>query len=279
MADVIRVTRGDGWFYVAAGSRSHGKLASMAAAGLAETHGHEVRLVSETGPMDWDELSGHDGHKAAPLAALAAMEPNGIRINPAESIRIGKDPDAASYNEFADISLVTEAKAPGLALSSAGLSDGEIVVTAWPKEKRIVPGRIVASGTKLWVELAEPQPKGSRCFVADDHGRSLATVSLKSDGSGMVAILPPVALDSWLFAAGSRATRSHNDRYSLSTVADGSRFVVTDNKTGRRYAGKYKNNPTCNADRWSLESERVKWLLSFRGLSGILPNYQLAKEC
>jgi hypothetical protein len=279
MAEVIRVTRGDGWFYVAAGSKSHGKLASMTAAGLAETHGHEVRLVSETGPMDWDELSSPDRHRPAPLAALAAMDPNGIRINPGESIRIGKDPDAASYNEFADISLVTEAKSPGLALSSAGLTDGEIVVTVWPKEKRIVPAKVVASGARLWVELAEPQPKGSRCFVADDHGRSLATVSLQSDGSGLVAVLPPVALDSWLFAAGSRATKSRNDRYSLSSLSNGQAFVVTDNKTGRRYAGKFKNNPTCNPERFSLESERVKWLLSFRGLAGILPNYQLAKEC
>jgi hypothetical protein len=274
MADVIRVTRGDDWFYVPVGGGAHAKLCRLASKGLARPNNAEVRLVSESGPLDWDEIKQPES-QSTPLAALAALLPDGLKVSPGEKICFGKHDNASSYNEFADLSLLP-GETPGLSIASGTLVPGDMVLTVWPASGRIVPGKITNAGMRLAADLAEPQKKGERCFVVDEHGKAILTVSLASDGSNMVRLLPPMALDSWLFAAGSKALKSQAERFSMTHA--GRRFVVTDNKSGRRYAGVFKNDPEVNPERWTLENQRVEWLLSSRGLSGILPNYQLSKD-
>ncbi len=274
MAEVIRVTRGDEWFYVPVGGSGHAKLCRLASCGLAQPNSAEVRLMSESGPLDWDDIKQPE-RLSTPLAALAAIIPDGIKVSPGEKICFGKHKNAASYNDFADLSLI-QGDSPGLSIASGALVDGDMVLTVWPKEGKLIPGRISMEGMRLAADVAEAQKKGERCFVVDEHGKSVLTVSLASDGTTRVRLLPPMAMDSWLFAAGSKAMKLQAERFSL--AHKGRRFIVTDNKNGSRYAGAFKNDPECNPERWMLENQRVTWLLSSRGLSGILPNYQLSKD-
>lgn len=274
MADAIRVTNGSEWCYVPVGGKGYAKVARLASTGKAEANSAEVRLMSESGPLDWDEIRQSEGN-AAPLAALAALIPDGILVSPGEKVCFGKQKNSVSYNDFADLSLLRGGPSHGLALASGTLVDGDLVLTVWPSDGRLIPARVSAAGMRLSVELAEPIKRDARCFVVDEHGKSLLTASMRSDGSPVVGILPPMAVDSWLFSAGSGAAKLQADKFSI--TASGRTFIIRDNRHGSKYAGRFKNDPATSPERYNLENERVAWLLSSRGLSGILPNYQLTK--
>lgn len=274
MTDVVRVACRDRWAYVPVGTDEHAILVRLAQKQLADNTAVEVRLRSDAGPIIWEALAGAAKRSAnPPPTALASLSENSIELAPDEALFLGKEPGSISYNQFADLSLMqARPQGRGLPLSSRGISDGDIVMTAWPKARRLIPGRVGIEGRRREVELAEPPPRGQRCFVLDEDGRAFLTVGMPSDVADRVRFLPPSAVDTWLFSAGSRAAKSGSERYRIQDVS-GARFVIMDRKTGKKYAGKFMSE----GERLELEKDRLEWLLANRGLGGVLPIYELEK--
>lgn len=280
MSDVIRVAHGGRWSYVDWHSPQHRMLCRLAKDGLA-TPGPEVRLHSDAGPLLWDSMGPEPSGGAAepPFRALGSLTEDSINLQPDESLCLGRAPSAVSYNDFADVSILHGVShGGGLPVSRGGASNGDVVLAAWPgteAKKRLVPGIVRAEGHRLFLELAEPPEGGKRCFVLDEGGRSLVTVSMRSDGSDRIRLLSPKSVDSWLFSVGSRASKAGSERFEVESV-DGRGFLVLDKKTGRRYAGRLRSGPG-ERERWAMEQERLQWLLANRGLGGVLPIYRLEK--
>jgi hypothetical protein len=273
MAMVVRAACGAKWGYVPVGGPRCETLRRLADSGLASSGPVEVRLHHDAGPLFWKERETESGGDP-PLSVLEAMSDRGLGLEPGEEVVFGRADGA--YNEFADITLAGSGRSTGrgLALSAKGLSDGAVVLTAWPGERKILPALVKADGPKYSLELAEPGPAGARCFVLDETGRNLITASMESDGSDDLRVMAPMALDSWLFAIGSMASREASERFFVKV--EGKSFSIYDNKKGRRYAGSLKHDPS-DQDKWGMEQERLHWLLASRGLGGILPIYELEK--
>jgi len=273
MPDVVRVSSGEEWFYVPVGGQDHQRLCRFAAKGMAESGEAEVRLVGESGPLFWEKLKGSEARAASPLVALSAMDQDGMRLSPGEKVSFGKREGSTSYNDFADLSLSKD-DVPGVPLSATKVSNVEMVLTAWPKTGRLVPARVVSTPRGHELELVDTVPAGERCFVLDERGGALMTVSLEATGGATLRILPSMAVDSWLFSAGSKAARAMSSRFSLAGSADGG-FLIKDHKDGRRYAGHYQNDSMPAAK--NMEHERLEWLLASHGLAGALALYALEK--
>ena len=270
--EAVRVTCGSDWAYVPTSGRKYDVLCKLASEGLAEATPSGVRLKHETGPLAWSVMGRPRDSRPLPQA-MRSLSENGMDVSPDERLCFGKAA-GGEYNEYADMPVVRR-KEPGggIKLSAGRMSDGDMVLCAWPRSRRLIPGMAKADGRRLSVSLVEAAPRGERCFVVDEEGKRLLTVSLASDGSDSVKVMPPLAMDSWLFSVGSRAARDLDSRFDVEEE-DGS-FLISDKKTGRRYAGRFQNGP--DSERLGIEKERLQWLLATSGLGGILPVYTLEK--
>lgn len=265
MADVVRVSADERWAYLPVGSKAHRHLSQFAADGLAGSNSVEVRLRSDAGPLFWSLVEGQDD---CPLFPTGCMTENGIALLPGEELKFGKD-DKGEYNEFADLSWLNNPslKQSGIALSGKNLQEDDIVLTAWPSSQSILPARAIRSGRDFSFETIEPVEEGQRCFVIDEGGAGLITVSMASDGSNSVRSIRPEAIRSWLYSAGTSAPRQGGGRFSIK--ANGKEFVIDDAQRGRRYVGAFN---TASPDD---ELGFIEMLLERGGLGSVLPNYRL----
>jgi hypothetical protein len=270
--EAVRVTCGSDWAYVPTIGRKYEVLCKLASEGLAEATASGVRLKHETGPLAWSVMGRPRENRPLPQV-MRSLSENGMDISPDERLCFGKASDG-EYNEYADVSLVRrKERGGGVKLSAGRMSEGDMVLCAWPRSLRLIPGMAKAEGRRLSVTLVDGAPRGERCFVVDEEGKRLLTVSLASDGSDTVKVMPPLAVDSWLFSVGSKAARDLNSRFEVEEE-DGS-FLISDKKTGRRYAGRLQSQS--DPDRLEVERERLQWLLATSGLGGVLPIYALEK--
>lgn len=272
MADAIRVSDGERWAYVPSTDENKSRLERFAKAGMAEISNGVVLLKSEGGPLFWNllnkALTHEDDNKGK---ALEAMASNGIKILPDEQLHFGKKEDA-EYNEFTDVSLAKQDYPDGgIKLEVRPIEAGEILMTAWPKTRRLIPAQASVVGKRVWLELAESQEKGDRCFVLDERCGSLITISFKTDGN-KVSVVNPMAMDAWLCTAGSEAMMKHSGRFGVTNQA--SSFMITDSKNGKMYVGQFVS-PADDADRVEFERLRIERMLGSKGLGAILPTYVL----
>lgn len=275
MSEVIRVTDGKQWAYVPATPEEQSRLSRFASAGMAEVTAGTVYLKSDGGPMYWDALNRakeieHDNLRTV----LQAVGSDSLNLTPDEMLVFGKKDDG-EYNEFADISLVKKDSVDlGLRVAARPIQDNEIVMTLWPKSGALVPAKASTSGRRVWLELAEPQDEGERCFILDEKCSSLLTVSLESKGGNRLLVLNPLAIDSWLCASGSKAVMGMSDRFRFEPRQG--EFVIIDGKTGKKFMGRFF---FANGDQESLRLEevRIQRLLHSKGLGAILPTYELRK--
>lgn len=262
MSEMIRISYGEDWTYVVAGGDNHKHANRFIDNGMAETDQSGIRLRSEAGPMLWD-LMGVKQDDHDPSSVIASMTESGLALFPGEEVCFGKRWD--HHNEFADLSWrKDESIGNGVKLSRDNIGDGVLVLTAWPKSKNLIPGRVIIE-ERPSVELVESPGRGDRCFVLDEHGNCLLTASMESDGTEFVRILPRVAVASWLSSIGSSS--SMGSRFS---VADrGNSFAIEDLDAGRTYTTYYATKDK------KREIEQVKYLLEYDGLGAVIPKYDL----
>lgn len=266
MPDVVRVSSSDRWAYLPVGSEAHQRLLHFAESGLADSNPVEVRLHSDAGDMFWELLEDEREESPPSIMPALALIDDGISMLPDEKLVFGRV-DNGAYNEYADMSwLKNPSLKSGIPLSNRRIAEGDIVLTAWPSSGKLIPARIEKNRRDLVARLVDPQPSGERCFVTDDTG-GLATVSLKTPGGPSVKLMPPTAMNSWLFSLGTSAVRQKPRRFS---VSDGNgQFLIRDSKRGRTFAGRYRtSNP-------ESELEALEVMLGHSGLGGIIPYYEL----
>lgn len=273
MADVIRVVDGDRWTYVPADGTEQSRLERFAALDMANVSNGSVFLKSDAGPLFWEMLGQPEGEKSFVKAAAELLGKQSISLVPDEDLAFGEKDGAAAYNKSIDISLVQrDIAGPGLTIAARPLQDEEIVMTAWPKDGRFIPALARVQNRRVWLELAEPQDDGERCFVLDETCRSVITASYECDGSDRVQAMTPAALDSWLCSVGSKAVMGMSHRYALQV--EGIDFVIKDRKTSRSYKGQFTQK---DGHHLAFEKMRMERLLASKGLGAILPSYVLRK--
>lgn len=276
MAKAIRVSDGNRWVYVPAGSEHQARLERFASAGLAEIANGIVLLKSEAGPLFWEMLNKLEKSRSDKLAILEKVDSDSINIEPDEQLSFGKKDDALAYSDFADLSLTRQSwTSGGIPLATRPIEEREIVMTLWPKKNILIPAKSSNAVRRIGLELVEPQEKGDRCFVLDDKCETLLTVSFASDGSDKVMAINPVVMDSWLLAAGSNAMMKMSGRFDVVHHAEGN-FLIADSKTGKKYAGNFIFSPS-DKENFDLEKSRLVRLLASTGLGAILPTYGLKK--
>lgn len=275
MANAIRVSDGKRWAYVPANGEHYAHLESFAAVGLATVSvDGAVLLKHEAGPIFWDILNKAPADKETGISALKALDTKAINLKN-EKLVFGKKDDAISYNQYADLSLM-EGEESGVSLAARSIEDGDIVMTAWPKSERLIPAKVVEADKRILLEFPIAADKGDRCFVLDENGKELITVSFESDGSNRVYAMNAKVLDSWLCAAGSQTAMQLGGRFGVSHQPRG-RFVIMDGKTGKTYSGTI-NSPEDDKDNFELEKIHLERLLASKGLGAILPRYILTRN-
>jgi hypothetical protein len=264
VADIVRVSYDDQWTYVVSGSEAHDHVCRFASQGLGEPGPAEVRLKSEAGPLLWELIGSHSRKREMPRTALDSMADGRILLRNSESLHLGKK--SQHYNEFADISWdKTGDDRKGLGISDLPMQEGEIVLTAWPMAKRILPAHVIPVKNRFGLELVEAMPAGQRCFVINEKGTDLMTVGMPSVGTEFIGMVPTVAFGSWLFSVGSKSVRD-----SKFKVADrGEMFLIEDMEAGSSYLGKYAGKDK------QVEIENIRCMLNCEGLGAILPQYRL----
>jgi hypothetical protein len=185
-------------------------------------------------------------------------------------LSFGRKP--GKYNSFADLTLADGPAGLGVPLSLSSLSKEDIVMTLWPEDGRIIPGRIIGTDKRYLLELAESQDKGKRCFVLDEKCRSLLTASLSSDSSMHVRLLPPVAISSWMIATGAEPVL--DARRSFVMEQDEDCFIITDMARGKKYVGFLTQQ---DAEDRKCEAGLIERMLMTVGIGAILPNYGLKR--
>jgi hypothetical protein len=270
MANVIRVSRGDRWLHVPDNEDNRDILSRMLVAGLAANDGAGIKLLSEAGPIFWDSMKPRIPQPApVPRHVFDAMRDGGIVLLSGEMLSFGRQAEA-SYNDYADMSwLNNPSLSGGLPISLADMNDEDIVLTAWPGRRRLVPAKVMRNARQASLEMACPAPRGERCFVLEEFGTGLLTASMASSGDETLKIMRPASFVSWLMSIGSKAMSRLSSRFSLKSSGDG--FVIDDSRAGRRYSGKFvTTNP---AD----EASHMEWILARHGLGGILKQYMLER--
>jgi hypothetical protein len=276
MSQAVRVSNGNEWCYVPAEGKYRSRLERFAKLGMSQVSDGTVRLRSDAGPIMWDLIVVPNGEKDSIVAkTLKAMDDDCIRLANNEKLCFGKK-DGVSYNDFVDLSLVKdENDGNGLKVGIKAIEDGQVLLTAWPKARRLIPAKATVKNRRVWLELAEPQKKGQRCFVLDEDGESVLTASFETNGDDAIGVICPSAIDSWLMAVGSEAVMA-GGRYEVLS-GDGQGFIIRDMKAGREYSGKFFHDV---ADPASIGFERMRMerLLASKGIGSILPSYQLRKR-
>lgn len=169
------------------------------------------------------------------------------------------------YNEFADVTLCSGQHA-GLRLAPYDPSDGDIVMSVFPSGK-ILPSRFLREGKRSFVELPWHAPANERCFVLDETGARLATVSLAPTAADRIRLLPRAAIVSWAAAVCPDALPEEFQSYSVEEAPERC-FVIMHG--GRRYKGHLSRG--CPE-----EIEEIRETLKRHGISGVIPYYQLTK--
>jgi len=278
MANAIRVSDGSKWAYVPAGAEHQARLERFAAAGMAEISDGFVMLKHEAGEMFWEmlkkEFPAQDSSAILKIAEKA-FDSKSIALLPDEEISFGEKDDSISYNKFADLSLTNGSSDLPVDLAAKPLEDGRIVMTIWPKSKRVIPAKVTHADKRVWLELPESQEKGERCFVLDDKDASFLTVSSESDGTDKVGAVNPNVITSWLCAAGSKSMRRMGGRYGVEHRPQG-QFLITDRTSGKSYSGTISSHGL-DIDNFELEKSRLERLLASKGLGAVLPLYILKR--
>jgi len=263
MPDVIRICGSTTWAYVPLGSLTAQKAILAAEMGMAKNDDLGIRLLSESGPL-FPEIIPKD--QPGSLTALDMLVDDGLSLAGGDVLFLGRR-EGCHYDDLSDLSLSRTGVKKGIPLSPHPPSEGDAFMTLWPAERRIIPAMAKRMGRRLSVELADGQREGSRCFVLGEAADSLLSVG-RSDGTGLVRLLPKISLDSWLLSLGSPSMVERASRFSVSQ--DGPRIVIVDGRDGRRYAGKASGEDE--------EVDWVRWMLSLAGLSGLLGKYELEIE-
>ena len=276
MADAIRINCAGKWLYAPAGGVIQSRLERLAAAGMASFSNGAAQLKSDAGPLLWDLINRDEPLRHdCKTAALKALGKDSINLTPNEKLVFGKR-DNCSYDEFSDLSLAKGETDIGIKVGIAPLKDKQIVMTAWPSSGTLIPARVQVAGRTTWLRLVEPQDEGQRCFVLDDKCGSLLTVSMKTDGGDAVRAMNPKAVTSWLCSEGSNAALSLSDRFMVEPQG-GKRFSITCRKTGKRYAGELRSDPS-NVETVAFEILQLSRMLGSKGLGAILGSYKLLNE-
>jgi len=278
MAKAIRVSDGKNWVYVPASQEHKARLERFAAAGLAEIVDGVVQLRADAGPMFWDLINVQNKPSDVSLqkAAIECLGSNSINIKPDEELSFGQKESAMAYSQSVDLSISKQSwPQGGIKLAGGHVEEGQIVMTLWPKSKKLIPGRAITAGKRFSLELVESQDKGERCFVLDEKCSSLLTVSFPSDGTDTIMAINPIVMDSWLVAAGSEAMLKLSGRFNVKDHVEGM-FIIADSKTGKAYSGKYVFKPSDNLN-FEIEKTRLERLLASKGLGAILPTYSLKR--
>ena len=273
MADVVRASDGERWEYLPVGSEAHLSLLRFADNGMASIRTSEVRLTSESGPIFWDMIDGEEDAwsraPSFPVVMSKSMVESGVQISRDEQVVFGKR-DEGRYGEYMDMTLLKDKAAEGAWASvSSGrttLDVGDIVLTAWPKSKDVLPATVSKSG---FLELVESADKDDRCLVFDESGAELITASFPSNGTENIRTISPSMFSSWLFSVGSKASRSKKKRFTVE--ADGqSGFRIDDRKTKRAFRGELRSSD-------ESEIEQIEFMLHDGGLGSVLGRYELKR--
>ena len=276
MSETIRVICGERSAYIPVNSEYQSRLERFAAAGLADISNGIVMLKSDAGPLFWEMLGRtFKKEESNPLKAIAALGDDSIRVAPDEELSFGKKDNFISYSHCADLTISKQAwKQDGINLSLQPLSDGMIVMTAWTKEKKIVPARVFFANRRFGIEVVEAQPKDERCFILDEKCDCLLSASFPSTGKEKIMLVNPAFLDSWLCASKSDAIMKLSHRFTFH-VAEGT-FTIGDKKTGKKYVGQFKS-AVSELEELDFEKIKLERALSSKGLGAVLPNYILVR--
>ena len=266
MTEAVRISTDRGWTYVPLSDK--GSLAiRLASANLAEASPAGIRLFSEEGGLL--NASGPIKQPTSESAArlLSHLDSNALALVGSEKLVLASIKDAKANNDFLGLSLVEGSQEIGIPTCEDELENGEIVLTLWPAEKTIQPGVVRKAGQRWSVEFPLLAPKGSRCFILDEAGERLKTASLPSNGSDSIAVWPSLSVRSWLMGIGAKAMDEAVRRFVLE--AKGDKFLISDNRTGRRMVAAAKGTQG--------EQSRIWWTLVLMGPKGLLGSYDLGK--
>jgi hypothetical protein len=265
----VRMSNGEEWTYMALEGSSGAKLASLSKSKQVVAGLDGVNLVSEQGGVVWKQIR-EDVAKpnGFPLEMLECVGPGWINLFPGERLSFGKVVDA-SYNDLFDISLCKIAVNEGFVLAPSRAEDGDLVLAAWSNGIELQPARFRQSGARVWLELVEPHKVGERCFVMDETGRRLVSVSLPAQGHDTVRLASPRSLVSWLWATDSSAARARSERFKVEQ--EGRFFSVYDTVTGKRYVGRYRTGDK------EVETHDIHWALTSDGIGGLVLDYALRR--
>jgi hypothetical protein len=219
------------------------------------------RMYSESGPLA-------NATGAAPIDAtkcLSFLDGATLLMSGGQGMSFGNAQGAAAHNEFLDLSMTNAGADDKATLAPAEAEDGDVVVTLWPRSRVLIPGRMRVSGRRMAVELAGEQPDGERCFVMDEAGEGLITISMRADGMEMARVAPRLALVSWLVSSKSPVAAGLASRFVLEERPLG-RVIVADTSTGRMYEVSASGR---------TEVDDVRWSLAVAGIAGIAGRYDV----
>jgi hypothetical protein len=271
MAEAIRINSGGNWTYVPDTQEYRSRLERFSSAGMAEVKDGIVNLLSEAGPMFWDSLRRSERPQENRLEQILAMlVDDGVSLSPDEELCFGNKQNPFGYSTVLDLALMKHGTKPGISLGSRSSKDGDIVSTVWPKAKIIIPAMM--SGNAL--ELADKMPDKERCFVLDEGGKQLLTVSMPATEKTMIKVADPKKFKSWLLSAGSSAARLPAANLSV-LFEDGGKFLITDSARGRIYVGRMKTST--DSEGHEFEQAMLENILASKGLGAILPKYELER--
>lgn len=197
---------------------------------------------------------------------------NSIILSPNIKITLGELEGAREFNKFVKLSIsFDQNKKSNLFMTKRDMKENEILLTLWPKNRRIIPAKVKSTGYDIEIELAGNAKKEERCFVINEDANRFYTISMastKDKETDVIKLVQPRAIESWLSSCD--ALTEPNDRFSVLRINHG--FEISDNKKKRKYTGSLKNS-----DELSIENElySIKRTLESKGLGSILPIYSL----
>lgn len=278
MSKAIKVSDGVRSMYVPMNSEHQARFERFASAGLIDVVDGVIHLRSEAGPMFWEMLKANppQDQSQTHFKVLEAIDSDSINLSSNEVVSFGEKPDSLAYSKTADLSLGKQGwRQGGVGVALKKIMPDEILMTVWPKSQRMIPAKASNQDRRLSLELVQKPEKGERCFILDEEGKTLYTVSYASDGSEKIHAVNPVVFDALLVTAGSPSIYHSNDRFHVSSGQDGL-FLIHDKKASKKYSGHF-NHHTTEPDALDAELRQIEHLLASRGLGAILPTYSLKR--
>ncbi len=267
MIKVIKISQNNQCKFIEYNDKNNQILNTLIENKLAERKGDSVLLFSESGPIFFEDEESEipkENNISNISNLLANTTDNSINLSSKEKLSFGKSKDCKSYNDFADLSLNDKEEENGIKISAKSIKPNTIVSTLW-NGKRVIPAMIVLEGRNLNVELPFRMEKNQRCFILDEEAEALLTISLGSNGSDKVRILPPIALNSWLISVGSESGKKISDRFDITFIEN--MFKIADHKLNKVYFGRLNHEVGLGQNN---EMRTLTMLLNNYGLGGIL---------